>query len=115
MNVDLPTLGKPTIATSAISFSSSRSHRSSPCSPCSANDGARRLFAQEAGVAPPALTGLGGQPAVAVVEEVGERFAGAVIEHDRALGHRAPRGPCPVRAVAVAAAAVVPFSPLRWG
>ena len=44
MNVDLPTLGKPTIATSAISLSSSRSQRSSPCSPCSANDGARRLL-----------------------------------------------------------------------
>ena len=38
----LPALGKPTRATSAMSFSSRSSQRSSPTSPCSANDGARR-------------------------------------------------------------------------
>ena len=42
--MDLPTLGKPTRATSAMSLSSRRSHRSSPTSPCSAKAGARRRF-----------------------------------------------------------------------
>ena len=44
MSVLLPTFGKPTSATSAMSFSSSRNHASSPTSPCSAKPGARRRF-----------------------------------------------------------------------
>ena len=44
MRVLLPALGKPTRATSAISFSSRRSHFSSPISACSAKAGALRLL-----------------------------------------------------------------------
>ena len=44
ISVDLPTLGNPTSATSAMSLSSRRIHRSSPISPCSAKPGARRLL-----------------------------------------------------------------------
>ena len=42
MRVDLPALGKPTSATSAINLSSRSSQCSSPRSPCSAKAGARR-------------------------------------------------------------------------
>src|SRR5438132_2155433 len=44
MSVDLPALGNPTRATSAMSRSSRRSQRSSPYSPCSAKPGARRAL-----------------------------------------------------------------------
>ena len=44
MSVDLPTFGKPTSATSAMSLSSSHIQRSWPTSPCSAKPGARRLL-----------------------------------------------------------------------
>ena len=92
----LPTLGKPTRATSASSLSSRRSQRSSPTSPCSAKAGARRRLRQEAGVAPAAPAALGGQPAVAGVDEVGQQVAVLVVHHG-ALGHGHDRGRRPRR------------------
>ena len=64
------------------------------------------LVGQELGVAAPAAPAGRGQPAVAVVQQLGEHLAAVQVLDDRALGHRdleRPRragrgGPCPCRA-----------------
>ena len=64
------------------------------------------LVRPELGVAATTAAAGGGQPAVAVVGQVGEQLAGVQVVDDRALGHVRPRatrragraGPCPCRA-----------------
>ena len=97
-----------------MSLSSRRSQRSSPTSPCSAKAGARRRFDRKRALPRPPRPPSAGQPAVAGVHEVGEHGA-VLVAHDRALGHRTPRGrrrrrpclrcPCPW----------VPLLPARCG
>ena len=105
MNVVLPDVREADQRDVGHELSSSRSHCSSPRSPCSANDGARRRVGEEPGVAASASAACRGEPAIAVVDEVGEQRAAVHRSHRGALGHRddrcrapACRGfPCPCR------------------
>ena len=55
-----------------MSLSSRSSQRSSPSSPCSANDGARRRLDRNRALPLPPWPAGGGQPAVALVHQVGQ-------------------------------------------
>ena len=98
MSVRLPTFGKPTRATSAMSFSSSFSQRSSPCSPCSANVGARRWLDRNLALPRPPRPPAAASQRSPWLTQVGEQLAGVQVVHDGALGHvtssDSPRRPC---------------------
>ena len=87
MNVDLPALGNPTSATSAIRLQFEL--EPALLAVLALLGEARRpaLVRQELGVAAAASTAGGGQPAIAVVDQFGEHVAGVHVEHDGAHRH----------------------------
>ena len=83
ISVDLPALGKPTSATSAMSLSSMSSQNSWPFSACSAKAGARRRLERKRALPAAALAALGHHEAGALDVEVAHDGA-AALAHDRA-------------------------------
>ena len=96
MSVDLPALGNPTSATSAMSLSSMSSQRSWPFSPCSAKAGARRRLERKRALPRPPWPPSATMKRVAVARQVAHHRA----RRGRARPSRpgpAPRCPCPGR------------------